>query len=212
MGARISSDDQIKRQNLQNELRKMRKSLQVTAASHYIAAEYYSKWDSRFHYASFFTGSLGATASVASTLAWKMLVSNSPRLAPILVATSSTSLLFTALVNVHVPQIQSTPANLYRAHYRAGIECQCLERRVKFFAETEVWDSKIAWETLAAKYENLLTEKKDVNSKIQSNSWAYREALKKQQKEWRKVQESETNPLSNECRDNWQLATHCLQS
>ena len=176
MGAGISSEDRIKRQNLKNELRKMQKSLQVTAASHYIASEYYRKWDSTFHYASFFIGPLGAIASVASTLAWKTLVSNSPRFAPILVATSTTSLLFTALVNL--PQIQNTPANLYQAHYRSGIESQYLERLVKFFSETEVWDSKISWETLAAKYENLLREKKDVNCKIQSKSWSYREASK----------------------------------
>lgn len=178
MGTGISSDERINRQNLQDELCEMQKSLKVTAASHYIAAEYYGKWDSRFRYVSLFTGTLGATASVASKLSWKMLVSKSPRLAPILVGTSTTCLLFTAIVNLPVPQIQNTPANLYQTYYRSGIECQYLENRVKFVSETEVWDSKTSWETLAAKYENLLMYKKDVNSKLQSKSWSYREALK----------------------------------
>ena len=50
---------------------------------------------------------------------------------------------------------------------------------MKFFTETEVWDSEVAWETLAAKYEKFLRDKKDINSRIQSEYWAYRKALKK---------------------------------
>ena len=189
MGAGISSEEQIKRQKLQNELQLMEYSLFVTSTSHYLSAGFYRKWDMRLQYASLFTGTLGATASVASKLAWKMLVTNNPRLAPILVAASTTSLLFTALVNL--PQIQNTPANLYQAHFRSGIECQYLERQVKFFTETEVWNAKVAWETLAAKYEKLLRDKKEINSRIQSEYWAYRGALKKiKDREREKMEES----------------------
>ncbi|XP_078380157.1 uncharacterized protein LOC144663094 [Oculina patagonica] len=207
MGASVSSgkiteEDRVKRQNLQNELRKMQNSLHVTSASHYISTEHYREWDMRLQYASIFTGTLGTTASVASKLGWKMLVSKNPRLAPILVATSTTSLLFTALVNL--PQIQNTPANLYQAHFRSGIECQYLERQVKFFTETEVWDSKVAWETLAAKYEKFLKDKKEVNSKIKSENWAYRKALKKiedrereKQAKARSTAEQEAHPVSS---------------
>ena len=206
MGARMSSEkiaeeDRVKRQNLQNELRKMQNSLHVTSASHYISTEYYREWDIKLQYASLLTGILGSTASVASKLAWKMLVSNSPRLAPILVATSTTSLLFTALVNL--PQIQNTPANLYQAHFRSGIECQYLERQVKFFTETEVWDSKVAWETLAAKYEKFLRDKKEINSKIKSENWAYRKALKKiedreKEKQAKAKSEQDARPVSSD--------------
>ncbi|XP_078380167.1 uncharacterized protein LOC144663105 [Oculina patagonica] len=199
MGARISSEDQIKRQKLQEELRSMQYSLYVTSTSHYLSSGFYRKWDVRLQYASIFTGTLGAAASVASKLGWKMLVSNNPRLAPILVATSTTSLLFTALVNL--PQIQNTPANLYQAHFRSGIECQYLERQVKFISETEVWDSKVAWETLAAKYEKLLRDKKEINSRIQSEFWAYRKALKKiEDREREKMEKSaraENTPTDN---------------
>ena len=185
----LFEEDRVKRQNLQNELCKMQNSLHVTSASHYIATEHYRKWDLRLQYASLLTGALGATAGVASKLAWKMLVTSNPRLAPILAATCTTSLLFTALVNL--PQIQKTPANLCQAHFRSGIECQYLERQVKFFTETEVWDSKIAWETLAAKYEKLLRDKKEINSRIQSEYWAYRGALKKiKDREREKMEES----------------------
>ena len=174
---RIAEEDRMKRQNLQNELRKMQNSLHVTSTSHYISTEHYRNWEIRLQYASLFTGTVGAGGSVASKLAWKMMMSNIPRLAPIVVATSTTSLLLTAIVNL--PQIQNTPGNLYQAHFRSGIECQYLERQVKFFSETEVWDSKVAWETLAAKYEKFLRDKKEVNSKIKSENWAYRKALKK---------------------------------
>ena len=206
MGAAISSkriteEDRIKRQNLQNELRKMQNSLHVTSTSHYISTEHYRNWDIRLQYASLFTGTIGAGASVASKLAWKMMVSNIPRLAPIVVAASTTSLLLTAIVNL--PQIQNTPGNLYQAHFKSGIECQYLERQVKFFSETEVWDSKVAWETLAAKYEKLLRDKKEVNSRIQSEFWAYRKALKKieereREKRASKVQERKTHLQTND--------------
>lgn len=182
MGASISSqknveEDRFKRQNLQNELCKMQHSLRVTSSAHYLSSEHYRSLDTKLQYASVITGSLGATASVASKLAWKLMFSNSPRLAPIFVAASTTSLLFTAVVNI--PQIQNTPANLHQAHFKSGIECQYLEKRATFVSEMEVWDTKVSWETLAAKYENLLKEKKEVNSKIQSEYWAYRRALKK---------------------------------
>ena len=197
---KITEEDRVKRQNLQNELRKMENSLHVTSTSHYISTELYRKWDLKLQYASLLTGTLGATAGVASKLAWKMLVTSNPRLAPILAATCTTSLLFTALVNL--PQIQKTPANLYQAHFRSGIECQYLERQVKFFTETEVWDSKIAWETLAAKYEKFLRDKKEVNSRIKSENWAYRKALKKiedrekeKQAKARSASEAEAHPV-----------------
>ena len=177
MGAGFSSEDRMKRQKLEDELHNMQYSLHVTATSHYISSGYYRMWDTRLQYASLFTGTFGATTSVVTKLAWKMLTSNIPRLAPVLVATSTSSLLFTAIVNI--PQIQNTPSNLYQAHFRSGIECQYLEKQVKFISETEVWDSRVAWETLAAKYEKLLRDKKEVNGRIQSEFWAYRKALKK---------------------------------
>jgi len=64
------------------------------------------------------------------------------RLAPILVAIATTWLLFTAVV--HAPQVKNSPANLYQAHFKSGVDCQYLEKQVRFFAETEVWDSSVA--------------------------------------------------------------------
>ena len=205
MGAGISSqtiteEDRMKRQNLHNELRKMQNSLHVTSTSHYISAEHYRNLDIRLQYAALFAGPIGAGAGVASKLSWEMMISSIPRLAPIVVATSASSLLLTAIVNL--PQIQNTPGNLYQAHFRSGIECQYLEKQVKFFSETEVWDSKVAWETLAAKYERFLRDKKEVNSKIKSENWAYRKALKKienrdKEKKAKSSSEQEVNPGSS---------------
>ena len=190
----------MKRQNLQNELHKMQNSLHVTSTSHYISTEHYRNWDVRLQYASLFAGAIGAGGSVVSKLAWKMMVSNIPRLAPVVVAASTTSLLLTAIVNL--PHIQNTPGNLYQAHFRSGIECNYLEKKVKFFSETEVWDSKVAWETLAAKYEKFLSDKKEVNSKIKSENWAYRKALKKieerdREKKTKSSSEQQVNPGSS---------------
>ena len=54
---------------------------------------------------------------------------------------------------------------------------------MKFIAETEVWDSKITWATLASKYEDLLKNKKDVNRLIQTEEWAYRKAKEDRERE-----------------------------
>ena len=50
---------------------------------------------------------------------------------------------------------------------------------MRFFAKTDVWNANIPWTTLASRYENLLKEKKEVNSRVQSHAWAYQAALKK---------------------------------
>ena len=173
---RMSDEDRLKRQNLQNELSKMQHSLRVTSAAHYLSSEHYRSLDTKLQYASVVLGSVGTAASVASKLAWKMMVSNSPRLAPIVVATSTTSVLFTAVVNI--PNVQNSPANMHQAHFKSGIQCQYLEKRAKFVSEMEVWDTTISWRTLAAKYDALLKEKREVNSQMQSEYWAYRKALK----------------------------------
>lgn len=182
MGTTFSSqkraiEDHTKRTKLECELRKMEYSLSVVATSHYIAAEYYKNLDLKLQFASAFTGALGSAATVASKLSWKSMIATFPRLAPVLVAISTTSLLFTAVV--HVPQIQNLPGNLSKAHFTSGIECQYLEKQVVFFAETEVWDSCVSWTTLATRYSVLLKTKKEINSRIQAEHWAYRRALKK---------------------------------
>ena len=182
MGTILSSEksineERIKRENLDHQLQKMQRSLHVTAVSHYIASEYYRRLDSKLQYASAFTGAIGSTTSVASKLGWKLMVSSSPRLAPVLVAVSTTSLLFTALV--HLPQIQNTPGNMYKAHFQSGLECQYLQKQVKFLRKTAVWDESVPWETLANQYSELLLEKKRVNTRIQSEHWSYRKALNK---------------------------------
>lgn len=185
MGSWVSTEDQLKkqsedqkrRQNLEDELEKMQHSLKVTAASHYIASEYYRNLDVKLQYASFLTGTLGTTGGVLSKLAWKMMVAKSPRLAPMLVASSTTSLLFTAVVNI--PNFPNSPGTLHQLYFRSGIECQYLEKQVTFFAKNDVWNSDVAWATLASRYENFLKEKKEVNSRVQSLRWSYLKAVEK---------------------------------
>ncbi|KAL9988137.1 hypothetical protein ACROYT_G002543 [Oculina patagonica] len=171
------SEDQKRRQNLEDELKGMQYSLKVTASSHFIASEYYRNLDIKLQYASVLTATLGTTGGVLSKLAWKMMVAESPRLAPLLVASSATSLLFTAVVNI--PNIPNSPGTLHQLHYQTAIRCQYLEKRVKFFAKNDVWSSDVAWATLASRYDNFLKEKNEVNSRVHSQSWSFRKALEK---------------------------------
>ena len=45
------------------------------------------------------------------------------------------------------------------------------------------------WNILVSGYENLLKEKKEVNSRIQSEVWAYRAALTQEENERKKMTE-----------------------
>ena len=176
---RQQSENQKRRQNLDDELKKMQRSLKVTANAHYIASEYYRNVHVKLQYASLFAGPYGIVgAGFLSKLDWKMMVANSPRLARfILSATSAVSLLFTVAVNI--PDFPNSPGSLHRLHFRSGIECQYLEKEVKFFAVSDVWSSDIAWATLDSRYKNFLKEKKEVNSRVQSLRWAYLQAVEK---------------------------------
>ena len=180
MGPSISPEERKRRQNLEDELKKMEHSLRVTATAHYISSERYGGWDTNFQYLVYFTGTFGTTGAVLSTLSWKKMTERFPRLAPIFAAFSVTSFLFTVAVKRN--QIPNSPATLHKLHFTSGIECQYLQRRVRFFAKTDVWNTSVPWTTLREKYENLLRKKKKVNSKIQSEGWAYRAALEKIEK------------------------------
>lgn len=103
-------------------------------------------------------------------------LAKTPRLAPLLAASSTSALLFTAVVNI--PHLLNSPSTSHQLHFRSGIECQYLEKQVKFFPKRDVWNSDVAWATLALRYENFLREKKEVNRLVQSQRWSYLKAVK----------------------------------
>ena len=179
----MSEEERKRRQNLEELLHKMKYSLNVTASTHYLAAAHYRQVDTYLQYASYITGVLGTSGSVGSRLAWNVLATKSPRLSAIFIASASvTALLFTVAVNVRQFHIPNLPSTLQELNFKAGVECQYLERKVQLFAESDVWNSSIAWDTLASRYENLLKEKKEINSRIQTEDWAHRKALEKREK------------------------------
>ena len=179
----MSEEERKRRQNLEELLHKMKYSLNVTASTHYLAAAHYRQVDTYLQYASYITGVLGTSGSVGSRLAWNVLATKSPRLSAIFIASASvTALLFTVAVNVRQFPIPKLPSTLQQLNFKAGVECQYLERKVQLFAESDVWNSSIAWDTLASRYENLLKEKKEINSRIQTEEWAHRKALEKRKK------------------------------
>jgi len=193
----MDEEDRMRRQNLEDELKKMQNSLKVTATSHYLSSRYYKNLDVKLQYASIITGALGTTGGVLSKLAWKLIVAKNPRFAPILATASATSLLFTVVVNI--PHVPNSPGTLHQLHFRSGIECQYLEKQVQFFAKSDVWNSDMPWTTLASRYENLLKEKKEINGRVQTDEWAYRAALKKienrENEKRQKEQELQTKTL-----------------
>ena len=179
----MSEEERKRRQNLEELLHKMKYSLNVTASTHYLAAAHYRQVDTYLQYASYITGVLGTSGSVGSRLAWNVLATKSPRLSAIFIASASvTALLFTVAVNVRQFPIPNLSSTLQQLNFKAGVECQYLERKVQLFAESDVWNSSIAWDTLASRYENLLKEKKEINSRIQTEEWAHRKAVEKRKK------------------------------
>ena len=170
-------DDEKRRKKLEEELTKMEDSLKVKSKGHYISAEYYSQWDIRLQYASYITGMLGASGGFFSTLAWKTISQNYPCLGPVAATTAGTMSLVAMLVNIH--DLPYSPAALHQIHFKAGIECQSLQREVRFFAKTDVWNMDIPWTKLASKYEDLLEKRRKAHSLVLSQDWAYQEALKR---------------------------------
>ena len=170
---KAEEEEKRKRTNLERRLGIMNRRLYITHLSHYESAKYYRKWDIRLQYLSLVVGAGGATGGLASTFNWKAFVGHNPRLAPLVAATSATLAILSVIVQL-LPKIQSMPADLHKMHFKAGTECQYLEEKVKFMSETEVWDYEVPWESLASKYETLLRDKKEVNSIIQTEEWAYR--------------------------------------
>ena len=194
----MSEEERKRRQNLEELLHKMKYSLNVTASTHYLAAAHYRQVDTYLQYASYITGVLGTSGSVGSRLAWNVLATKSSRLSAIFIASASfTALLFTVAVNVRQFPIPNLPSTLQQLNFKAGVECQYLERKVQLFAESDVWNSSIAWDTLASRYENLLKEKKEINSRIQTEEWAHRKALEKRKKR-KKEMRQEKKELQDE--------------
>ena len=194
----MSEEERKRRQNLEELLHKMKYSLNVTASTHYLAAAHYRQVYTYLQYASYITGVLGTSGSVGSRLAWNVLATKSPRLSAIFIASASvTALLFTVAVNVRQFPIPKLPSTLQQLNFKAGVECQYLERKVQLFAESDVWNSSIAWDTLASRYENLLKEKKEINSRIQTEEWAHRKAVEKRKKR-KKEMRQEKKELQDE--------------
>ena len=200
MGSRISNrggmseEERERRQKLEELLHKMKYRLNVTASTHYLAAAHYRQVDTYLQYASYITGVLGTSGSVGSRLAWNVLATKSPRLSAIFIASASvTALLFTVAVNVRQFPIPNLPSTLQQLNFKAGVECQYLERKVQLFAESDVWNSSIAWGTLASRYENLLKEKKEINSRIQTEEWAHRKAVEKRKKRKKEMRQEKKN-------------------
>ena len=147
----MSEEERKKRQNLEKLLHSMKHSLQVTASTHYEAAAYYRQVDTYLQYASYITGALGTSGSVGSRLAWNVLGTKNSRLSAIFISSASvTALLFSVAVNIRQLPIPNLPSTLQQLNFKAGVECQYLEGKVQLFAESDVWNSSVAWDTLAS--------------------------------------------------------------
>ena len=186
----MSEEERKRRQNLEELLHKMKYSLNVTASTHYLAAAHYRQVDTYLQYASYITGVLGTSGSVGSRLTWNVLATKNSRLSAIFISSASvTALLFTVAVNIRQLPVPNLPSTLQQLNFKAGVECQYLEGKVQLFAESDVWNSSVAWDTLASRYENLLKEKKEINSRIQTEEWAWHKTLEKCKKKKKELQD-----------------------
>ena len=181
MGSGISKEEKLKRESLEESLKTMHKKLNTTAKTHFESSRYYKKWDIGLQCISSVVFLVSATGGFQSKSAWMGFFLYRPRLVPLVAAISATSIVLSITVRTRLPlkiDITGLPADLYEKHLNAGLECQYLKKRVKFMSETEVWDPKIPWASLTSQYRALLKEKKDVNSMIQTEEWAYKRAKK----------------------------------
>ena len=181
MGSGISKEEKLKRESLEESLKTMHKKLNTTAKTHFESSRYYRKWDIGLQCISSVVFLVSATGSFPSKSPSKGFFLYRPRLVALVATISATSIVLSITVRTRLPlkiDITGLPADLYEKHLNAGLECQYLKKRVKFMSETEVWDPKIPWASLTSQYRALLKEKKDVNSMIQTEEWAYKRAKK----------------------------------
>lgn len=189
--SKMSEEEQQRRRVLANRLEKMRKTLDKTAESHYESSDYYKKWELDLQYASWVTGIMGSPwpGIVLSTRASKTANGTSPRFAAIFGAASAMCLAFTFMVNSSLP---NSPKTLAQQHFITGLECRKLEKQVQFFAENDVLNAELPWSMLCSKYEDLLEKRKEVNSRIKSEHWAY-DAVKARKQKKRNGKAKRTN-------------------
>lgn len=181
MGSGISKEEKLKRESLEESLKTMHKKLNTTAKTHFESSRYYRNWDIGLQCISSVVFLVSATGSFPSKSPSKGFFLYRPRLVALVATISATSIVLSITVRTRLPlkiYITGLPADLYEKHLNAGLECQYLKKRVKFMSETEVWDPKIPWASLTSQYRALLKEKKDVNSMIQTEEWAYKRAKK----------------------------------
>ena len=183
----ISEDEKIMREKLGDQLDKMQYRLAVTAKAHYKSSERYQNTNIILQRLSSATGILGSIGPVYIPLTWKSIGVKYPLRTSIMASLSVVSLVFTVVVKTKF----HSAATLHQLHFHAGNDCRYLQRRVQFFAETDLWNPKVPWATLATNYLNLLQEQNAVNSHIQTEEWAYRAALDKIEKREKEKRQKE---------------------
>lgn len=183
----ISEHEKIMRERLGDQLDKMQYRLAVTAKAHYKSSEHYENTNNILQKLSSVTGILGSIGPVYIPLTWKSIGMKYPLRTSIMGSLSVVSLVFTVAVKTKF----HSAATLHQLHFHAGNDCRYLQRKVEFFAETDLWNPKVPWATLATNYLNLLEAQKAVNSHIQTEEWAYRAALDKIEKREKEKRQKE---------------------
>ncbi|KAK2566971.1 hypothetical protein P5673_008733 [Acropora cervicornis] len=183
----ISEHEHIMREKLGDQLDKMQYRLAVTAKAHYKSTERYKNTNNILQKLSSVTGILGSIGPVYIPLTWKSIGVKYPLRTSIMASVSFASFVFTMSVKTKF----HSAATRHQLHFHAGNDCRYLQRRVQFFAETDLWNPKVPWATLVTNYLNLLQEQKAVNSHIQTEEWAYRAALDKIEKREKEKRQKE---------------------
>ena len=181
MGSEISKEEKHKRESLENNLNDMQRRLETTSIGHFESSQYYQELNTKIQYISSALFFVGVTGSFALRLGWGEFFPRFPSRASFVASLSATCVLTALTVNGRFPwrrRIIDVPADLYQKHFNSGVECQYLESRVKFMSETEVWDPKIPWASLALRFQALLREKRNIDSVIKPERWAYQDASK----------------------------------
>ena len=198
----ISEHEKIMREKLGDQLDKMQYRLAVTAKAHYKSTERYKNTNKILQKLSSVTGILGSIGPVYIPLTWKSIAVKYPLRTSIVASLSFASFVFTVAVKTKF----HSAATLHQLHFQAGNDCRYLQRRVQFFAETDLWNPKVPWATLATNYLNLLEAQKAVNSHIQTEEWAYRAALDKiEKREKEKRQKEREKQAEMDQSTHWQV-------
>ena len=169
---------EIQKEKFDKHLKEMEKDVKITYKSHFESSSYYEKWAKRLErlsmviippsFSGLFCGiKCSIPGSRANIIGMSMLG---------IVGTSYNALLIFCDTPLH-------PRNEQKRHFETGIKLSSLHKKIQAFREFSVNDNRVDTSEFLEELNKLIKEKEECDKIIQSETWAYKIAKLRYDKE-----------------------------